>query len=164
MISPDTLFLYSTVSWVSYVIGEEYYAGTHFVWCSPVFDANHAPKISASPPPTSSPKEIYQALLAEVSRGDRHSAKIASLKAGIVRGAEIRRARSEISDAQLADIKDIIALAETRDFRPLLFIISYEKVRTLVKSVAVSSRAHPLSPEFQIESLPRSAFDILDFC
>jgi len=164
MIPNDTLFLYSAVSWVSYVIAEEYYGGNHFVWCSRVFDSNQHPRISALPPPTSTPKEIYQSLLAEVSRGDRHSSKIAGLRTGIIRGAEIRHGRAEITDSQLAEIKDIVTLAETRDFRPLILVISYDRVKPIVSAVPVTKRAHPLSPEFQIENLPRDAFDVIDFC
>jgi hypothetical protein len=81
-----------------------------------------------------------------------------------VRGALIRHSRNEITDHQLAEIKDIVALAETRDFRPLLYVISFPRVKEAVKPVEIGKRAHPLSPEFIIESLPRSAFQVLDFC
>lgn len=163
MLPDSTLFLYSTNTWIAYLIGQDYYGGEHFVWCSPLFDSRSLPGIDLAQPPTSTPKEIYMSLLTEVVRGDRHSAKIKSQKEGIVRGASIRYSHGDLSERQLADIKDIVALAETRDFHPLLYVICFAKVKDRVKEVEISRRAHPLSQEFEIEKLPRDSFQVLDF-
>ena len=162
MIPPDTLFLFSTNSWLSFVIGEEYYGSVHYVWTSPIFDTSMSPKLRRVTPPTSTPKDIYLSLLEEVTRGDRHSLKIAKLREGIVRGAEIRHGNGLISDKSLTEIRQVVGLAESRDFRPLLYVISYPKVQHLVRDVPVGDRAHPLSQEYVIEELPESSFEALD--
>jgi hypothetical protein len=156
-------FLYSTNTWLSYVIGEEYYGGKHFVWCSPYFDSRLAIEHDFLLPPTSCPKEIYLSLSEEVVRRDHHSAKIETTKRGIIRGAETKRDRGDISDEQFKEINDIIQLAQIQDFKPLLYVILYDAVVPLLRRVAVSERAHPVSPEFIVESLPRDVFDVLDF-
>jgi|GEM_PF-5439362 len=35
----DPLLLYSTNTWLTYVIGERFYRDEHYVWCTPDFDA-----------------------------------------------------------------------------------------------------------------------------
>ena len=119
-------------------------------------------KLRSVTPPTSTPKEIYLSLLAEVSRGDRHSLKVAKLREGLVRGAEIRHGKALISDKELFEIKQVVTLAESRDFRPLLYVISYPKVKHLVRAVPIEDRAHPLSQEYVIEELETSSFEALD--
>jgi hypothetical protein len=157
------LFLYSTCTWLSFVIAEEFYRGDHFVWCTPYFDADAIPQFGASLPPTSCPKEIYLSLAEEVLRGDRHSAKIESTRRGILKGAAIKHSAGVVSDAEFNQIKAMVELAETRDFKPLLYIIPFEAVESMLQDVPIRERAHPLSPEFMIERLPRKSFDVLDF-
>lgn len=159
MIAPNALFLFSTNSWLSFVIAEEYYDSKHYVWTSPLFDASLTGSLTIATPPTSTPKDIYLSLLQEVSRGDRHSSKIAEQRDGIVRGAESMRQKSVISDKALTEIKEVVSLAEIWDFRPLIYVISYPLVKHLVRTVAVRERAHPLSEEYVIEALPRSCFE-----
>jgi hypothetical protein len=59
------------------------------------------------------------------------------------------------------EIKDIVAAAETRDFRPLLYVIPFRGLTPKVKQVPVNQRAHPLSIEFVIEALPSASFDAI---
>lgn len=162
MLSDGNLFLFSTNPWISFVIGEEFYPTGHFVWCSSIFDSAMISKFMAPAPPTSTPKDIYLSLLAEVSRRDRHSLKIANLREGLIRGAQERHSASEISDKCLEEIKEMVVEAETADFRPLLYVISYARVKDIVKGVPVSQRAHPLSEEYVIERLPADCFEALD--
>jgi hypothetical protein len=162
MIPTNTLFLFSTNSWLAFVIAEEYYEGSHFAWVSPIFDTSMIPERRMTTPPTSTPKEIYLSLLEEVSRGDRHSAKIAQIRRGILRGAEIKHQRSEISDKALMEIKQVVSATEIWDYRPLLYVIAYPQVKDLVSAVPIKKRAHPLSQEYVIESLPNSCFEALN--
>lgn len=157
------LFLYSTNCWLSFAIGQKYYKGTHFVWCSDQFDPGTASVTSGRiGPPTSSPREILNSLAREVRAGDRHSAKIASLRQGILRGAQIRHNSGEITLGAASDIQFMVEHAETRDFVPLLFVISKSRVRSRLIDVPVDKRAHPLSAEFQIERLRTGDFDVVD--
>jgi hypothetical protein len=157
------LILYSTNSWLAYMIAEKFYGSEHFVWCTPVFDARSLSAYTASVPPTSCPAEIYRNLYEEVRRKDRHSVKIQENKAGIVRGAGMKNAAGDISAEALKEIGAIVEQAELADFKPLLYVIPFDPVAKLVKEVPVAKKAHPLSEEYTIERLPRLGFDILEF-
>ncbi|MES2938577.1 MAG: hypothetical protein V4864_12905 [Pseudomonadota bacterium] len=113
-------------------------------------------------PPTSSPREIYTNLRKEVEAGDRHSVKIAQNTAGLRRGADIKLKSGAITQAQHDEILDIIAAAQIADFKPLLYIIPAAAAKRLLKSVPVKDRAHMMSEEYIIESLPRSHFDAIE--
>ena len=161
--SMSHLFLYSTATWLSHVIAQEYYGDSHYVWCCPYFDTKSIREPSAAPPPSSCPKEIYLQLAKDVDAGDRHSPKIAQARAGIVAGAVVKKKAGLITDAQFSTITEIVELAESREFKPLLYVMSYRHVRRLLRDVEPREKAHPLSPEYVIEHLPRPCFDIIDF-
>ena len=98
----------------------------------------------------------------EVDRGDRHSSKIIDCRSGIIRGAQAKR-RNGIIDADTeSDIIRAVETCETREFRPLLFVIPFAKVKKLVEKVPVSVRAHPLSSECLIPLLPGKCFDVIE--
>src|SRR4051794_30019651 len=148
----DPLILYSVNTWLSYVIGKRYYNDQHYIWCTPYFDTTATAAVDATTPPTSTPFDILHGLDAEVHRGERHSTKIAENKVGILRGATYKRAAGIISDGEERDIAAIVDQAETRDFRPLLYVIPYRTVGSTVKGVPITKRAHPLSVEYIIEA------------
>jgi hypothetical protein len=79
-----------------------------------------------------------------------------------LRGAEANRDAGAISETQRSEIASIVRDAEIRDFEPLVYLIPYGRVSRLVKEVPVEERAHPLSEEYAIESLPRRLFDIIE--
>ncbi|MFL5311868.1 MAG: hypothetical protein ACJ79H_15640 [Myxococcales bacterium] len=158
---PDPLILYSTNTWLAYTIANRYYGEEHYVWCTPAFDPRQSAAVDVATPPTSSPSEIYHSLAAEVRRGDRHSAKIKENRTGILNGAGIKQATGIITKRQLAEISAIVRAAETRDFRPLLFLIPFVTAKQLTTKVPVGKRAHPLSVEYVIERLPRRLFDAI---
>jgi hypothetical protein len=160
---PRPLVLYSTNTWLSHAICERFYQGVHYVWCTPHAKPASVPSHDATVPPSSSPLEIYRLLSHEVARGDRHSAFIQQNRAGILRGAQSRRQQGAIGERQEAEIRAVVSLAEIRDFKPLLFVIPFAKVRGMIREVPVEQRAHPLSLEYIIESLPRPSFDIIEF-
>lgn len=157
------LLLYSTNTWLSYQIAQRFYGQVHYVWCTPYFDMQHGSGSSYGVAPTSAPMEIYRNLSAEVRMGDTHSSKIAENKSGISRGAAAKLSAGVITSAQQVEIEAIVTRSPVQDFRPLLFVIPYDKVASLVVPVAVEQRAHPLSGEYVITELPRSHFDVLEF-
>jgi hypothetical protein len=157
----EPLCLYSTNSWLAYVIAERYGGQKHFVWCCPYFDHDSSSPVDATTPPTSTPRAIYRALAEETLMGDRHSTKIADNRKGILKGARERLKAGELTVQECQEIGEIVKLAETGDFRPLVYVIPFAAVRQQVRSVPVHGRAHPLSNELLIERLPRSLFDVL---
>lgn len=158
----DPLILYSTNTWLAYVIGERFYASEHYVWCTPDFDARALPSIEQVQPPSSSPAEIYRDLHEDVRRGDKHSSKIKDNKAGLLRGAAVKRATGVISEDDYRVVVSTVEQAQGRDFRPVLYVIPFERVRAIVQPAPVELRAHPLAREYIIESLPRVDFDVLE--
>jgi hypothetical protein len=119
--------------------------------------------IDATTPPTSTPSDILHTLGREVRAGDRHSAKIEQNKVGILKGASFKRVSGVITKKQEKDIASIVEGAETKDFRPLLYIIPFSHAAKLLQEVPVENRAHPLSVEYVIDELPRSHFDVIEF-
>jgi hypothetical protein len=157
----DPIVLYSTNTWLAYAIAEQYYGGNHYVWCTPHFDAASMPSINYAVPPSSSPVEIYRALRKDVKSGDRHSAKILANKGGLSTGVGAKPEVREITQEEADEILSAIAVADTRSFRPVIFVIPFDLVRNRVENVPVGQRAHPLSAEFIIRRLPRKCFDII---
>lgn len=157
------LVLYSANTWLAYMIAQRYYGQIHYAWCTPDFDPRSLAFTDASVPPTSSPLEVYRNLAEEVRRGDLHSAKIKENKVGVLRGATAKYAQGKIGDDQRKEIAEIVDAVQTRDFRPLLYVIPYAGIADLVNEVPVKDRAHPLSAEYIIEELPRDRFDVIEF-
>lgn len=159
----EPLVLYSTQTWLAYVIAEKYYNHTHYAWCSPHFSQELKVGYDSIAPPTSTPLDIYARLLEDVNRRDKHSSKVEKNKVGILRGANLKRKSGIITESHWRDIVTVVDIAETSDFKPLIYVIPFHKVRALVKSVPVMDRAHPLSEEYIIEALPSDCFDIISF-
>lgn len=154
---------YSTNTWLAYSIGQHFYSGMHYVWCSPVFDHTGIASLDRTTPPSSSPAEIYYDLARDVARGDQHSAKICTNRLGILRGAGARKKAGRITTEQYTDIVGIVDLARVSDFRPLLYVIPHHGVRRAVKEVPICKRAHPLAIEYLIEDLARDRFDVIEW-
>ena len=157
----EPLLLYSTNTWLAYAIAERYYGGVHFAWCSPVYDGTKAASYM-NIPPTSSPAELYRALMREVERGERHSELIKRNRAGIISGAKAKLEAGLITEARRDEIKLVVDDCHPHEFRPVLFVMPYEVVRTRVVEVSVRDRAHPMSVEYCVEQLPRDCFDLLE--
>jgi hypothetical protein len=158
---PKVRVLYSTNTWLAYNIARQFYGDKHYVWCSPVFDHRCRPYAQATPPPTSCPADVYFKLQAEVARRDKHSAKIAENRLGILNGAAVQHTAGLITADELAEINAIVDEAEAMDFYPLLYIIPFDPVAALIRDVPVANRAHPLSEEFLIMELPGDLFDVI---
>lgn len=156
------LLLYSTNAHLGYAIAERFYRGVHYAWCSPVFDGRKT-AAHINIPPTSSPSAIYRQLWEETSQGELHSTSIPRIRDGIKRGANAKLAAGVIDAARFEEIGQMLESASAREFRPVLYIIPYDRVAGLVADVPVPLRAHPLSIEFKIEALPRDCFDMIEF-
>lgn len=157
------LILYSTNSWLAYMIAQRYYKTEHYVWCTPYFDPRKSGDRESAIPPTSSPFEVYCSLAEEVTRRDRHSAKIKENRTGILRGANAKRQSGVISANQQRDIASIVDHADSADFRPLMYVIPYSEVIDRMREPPPEDKAHLLSEEYIIDSLPRVLFDIIEF-
>ncbi len=155
------LVLYSTNSWLAYMVAQTYFNREHYVWCTPYFGTYAMPTLDAAIPPSSSPAEIYRGLRQDVARRERHSDKIKANRAGILRGAGEKLTQNVISTAQAEEISAIVEGAEVADFAPLIYVIPYHLVSDRLVPVPISQRAHPLSMEFIIARLPRDHFDVL---
>lgn len=156
----NPILLYSTNTWLSFAIAERFYKQIHYVWCSPFFDSESAPD-SALMPPSSTPADIYRDLYQAIKRRDRHCYAIERNKLGILRGATEKLTAGVIDPDTEGEIAAIVEIAELSDFIPLLYVIPFSMVRNLMAPAPVDERAHPLSPEFRIEELPKNCFDIL---
>lgn len=153
---------YSANTVLAGTIAEQYYGDVHWVWCSDHFDESTAPPHGPGLAPSSTPANLIREYREAVRGADRHSAAIARNKAGIVRGAATKRSMGAITVAQEREISDIVYSADTRSFRPLLYLIPREPVEHLVTAVPVKERANPAVPEYRIESLPRHLFDVIN--
>ena len=154
------LILYSTNTWLAFSIQQRYYNDEHWVCCAPYLSENDF-CASKDNPPSSVPFSIYRELFESSRRGDRHSAKIAQNTAGILRGAAVKRDAGIISDSQYDEIMSVIRASQVLDFRPVLYMIPFGKVKQRAVEVDVAERAHPLSREYIIEKLPRKCFDVV---
>jgi hypothetical protein len=158
----DPLLLYSTNTWLAYQIGQRYYGAEHYVWCTPHFDPSKKARLDATVPPSSNPAAIYRRLFEDVQAGDLHSAKIEENRTGIVSGVELKFDADVISLDQAIEILKIVDAAVCQDFRPLLYVIPYAWVKTLVREASLEERASLMSEEYLIDRLPRRYFDVLE--
>lgn len=162
----DYIVLYSTNTYLAYFINENYYGGKHFVWCGPAFDPTKLDKMDLRSriPPSSSPHKIYQTFKEDIERNDLHSAKIQSAKVGLRKGANIMYDKGVIDANTKVDIEQIIEGASAKEFEPLLYVIPVnEELKKRIITVAVGSKANPLSEEYQIVDLTKKEFDIIQF-
>src|SRR5713101_2298302 len=121
---PKPLILYSTNTRLAFNISENYYGGVHFVYCTRFFDKGSLLYYGPTHlPPTSSPGEIYHTLSEAVRARDKHCPKIGQNRAGIIKGATIKRKTRIITKEQEKDIFAIVYDEEIVDFKPMLYVI-----------------------------------------
>lgn len=155
------LILYSTNTLLAYSIAERFYRGVHYAWCSPMYDGTRS-AAHINIPPSSSPAEIYRAYAEDARRGDRHSGAFEHNRKGVLSGAEAKLASGIVTQAIRDEIIQIARSAHPNDFRPVLYIIPYDRVADRGLEVPVHERAHPLSVEYRIMDLPRNCFDMIE--
>lgn len=98
----------------------------------------------------------------DARRGERHSKAIERNLAGIATGARLKLEAGVITDGVYGRIQEILETAGAREFRPVLYVMPFEKVSGMAVEVAVQDLAHPLSIEYCVERLPRDAFDMIE--
>lgn len=157
----EPLILYSTQTWLAYAIAERFYGGVHYAWCSPVYDGTTAAR-HVNIPPSSSPADLYRELSAEARRGERHSELFRRNTKGVIAGAGEKLKEGAITRDQHDEITTMATNAHPHEFRPVLYVIPYDRVRDLAREVALALRAHPFSVEFRIAELPRNHFDAIE--
>jgi hypothetical protein len=77
--------LYSTNTFLKFVILQRFRKDIHWVWCSEIFDSKKLDSYSdrALIAPSSNPADIYRELQRDVAGKDSHSAKITAQKASL---------------------------------------------------------------------------------
>lgn len=149
-------FLYSINSFLSYKIAEHFYKQTHYVWCSPHYNARGVN------PPSSDPFEICQNLIKDIEGGDLHSSKISMNKTGIIKGANANYKNGIITEEEKLQIISVIEQASIDYFRPLIYVMNFEEIKHISNSASIELKAGFFSKEYIIEKLPRQQFDIID--
>ncbi len=154
--------LYSTNSWIAHEFATRYRGGSHFVWCSEHYDPHSAPAGSAAAAiaPSSSPKGIYDTLRGDCDREDRHSSLIRGYRKTFLRLAKTWLADKSISKQQYDEIVSTVKSNSWRIWRPVLFVIPEEPVRSRIVHVAHPGRAG-YGPEMQIHDLKSTEFDVI---
>jgi hypothetical protein len=154
--------IYSTNPFLKFQINEKYIK-THYVWCSEHCDSTAvgAYTSGALTPPSSNPAEIFRSLRDDVRRGDTHSAKINQQKASLAALAVDWDRDGMITSTQRDEIIFMVEHAIFEHWRPLLYVIAVEPVKSRMKLVHISKRAG-LGEEYIIEDLKRSEFDLIE--
>jgi len=155
------LFLYSTNTLIAQRIGRQFYKDVHFVWCTSIFDGRKVPETQPGVPPSSSPCEIYEQLHKDVKRRDKHSSKIRENRAGILRGAGLKRKAKRIAPRQEKLIVEMVEGADIAEFEPLIYVIPFSSVVRIARPAPYKSRAGSDSIEYSIAALRRSLFDVI---
>lgn len=154
----EPLILYSTVTQLAYHVAQHFYSGTHYAWCAP---APSADAFVVQNPPSSDPISLYWRYKRDIDGGDSHSDLIARQRRGIARGAVVKAELGIISADERSQIEGMAQAAPLGDFRPLLFVMPYSRVRNLARPASLDDRARASSREFIVEALPRDCFDVL---
>lgn len=133
------------------------------MWCSPEFEGAKLGKysIGSYQPPSSDPATIYRQLKAAIRSPDQHDPKIASQKSTISGLAIKLAADGQILESERDEIVAMLSKASITDWRPLIFVIPYERVASRVKIVPVADRAS-IEPEYIISDLADDEFRIIE--
>jgi hypothetical protein len=150
-------------AWIAYVINERYYDGSHYIWAAIGGEQAMRPPVDMVSPPSSTPMAICERLKSDIRNKDYHSAKVNSLKEGIIRGANFRLKQGVITSEVHDEILQVLGASQLEDYWPLLYVIPFDGVSQKIVTVPVPERAHPLSLEYRITDLRRNEFDLLEF-
>jgi len=159
----SSILLYSTNTYLKFVVHREFRKNSHFVWCSEYFDAKarSAFEAGAGLPPSSDPAAIYRQLKRDVEQRDAHSAKITSQKAVLNRLAIEWERNGEITTEHKAEIAYMVRHADFADWRPLIYVIPRAAVETRLALVPIEKRASH-DREYVVPDLQRNEFDIIE--
>jgi len=158
----EELVLCSAATLLSYRIAEHYYKGRHYVWCAPFlngdFRSGRGPAIKT--PPSADPIQIYYHYLDAVESGDTHSSYIDRNRVGLRRGSGERKKQGVITKRAYNDILEIVEYASLQDFRPIMYIVPFAKVKDSIEAVPPNRKAGVFSQEFIIRDLKEKSFHI----
>lgn len=145
------------------MIQERFRGDIHYVWCSELCDSKSAGLYSSAAlvPPSSNPADIYRELQRDVKGKDNHSAKISQQKMSLIKVAIEWEKAKEISSDDRDEIIYLTEHASFDDWRPLLYVIPSEPVKSRLELVPPDKRAG-LGVEYIIRDLIRSEFDIVE--
>lgn len=158
----NPVIIYSVNTKLAFFINTNYYNHTHYVWCSPFFNPKTDNNIFP-PPRSSTPCEIYSELVKDVKSNDEHSAKIKSNRLGLLEGVVANFEKGIIDEDTKEELKLLISEAPISAFEPLIYVIPFSDVKSLVEKIPLSARASKYSSEIKIPVLSRSKFDIIYF-
>lgn len=151
---PKDFLLYSTGTELAFKIAKDYYHNIHFVWCTDAFDAFLQPG-------TSNPRTMCSRYLDQIIKNDRHAVEIKNNKAGIIKGANAKLANGIITSDQYKEICTRVALAENREFYPVIFLIDKRAVKKRLHVVAQQDAASNSSVEYIIDDLQSNEFELV---
>lgn len=146
--------LYSAGTHMAYKIAKLYYQDVHYVWCTTQFNSRRQP-------PTSNPATICRRYLEQIVWADRHADELDKNIAGILRGADAKLKAKIITAEAHKQIQEIVALAEYKDFLPVIYVVNSSKVKGRCLEVSLPERASDESVEYKIEALRREEFQII---
>jgi hypothetical protein len=145
------------------MIQERFRGDIHYVWCSELCDSKSAGVYSSAAliPPSSNPADIYRELQRDVKGKDKHSAKISEQKMSLLKLAVDWENAKEISSDERDEIIYLTEHASFDEWRPLLYVIPSEPVKSRLKLVPPAKRAG-FGVEYIIEDLKRFEFDTVE--
>lgn len=162
---PPQPVLYSTNPALKLLIQREYRADMHYVWCSEYFDSRSAPSFSlaALVGRSSNPADVYKELRKDTSPAfDRHSAKIAQIKASLTALASEWHRSGAITENSRDEILYLLNNAGPHEWRPLLYVIPRALVASRMKEVPPDRRSG-FGREWIVEDLAPGEFDVIEF-
>jgi hypothetical protein len=165
MLRLQTTVLFSANSALAHIINKTFYNDEHYVWCSPVFDPKSldATNIYSRIPPSSSPYNICCLYQDAIDGADDHCTKIKENRAGLIRGASLKLEDGVIDLEDYGRILAMVEKASFKEFKPLVYVIPLEAVRSKVEQVPVKESANPLSFEYRITGLNGNEFEIMHY-
>lgn len=156
-------FLYSTNPKIKFDVYQRYVGGRHYVWCSEFCDSRESLLHPGGgiTPPSANPAEIYEQLwVATMERPDWHDPNISRVKAALMQRIVIWATDGTISNTDAQEITYRLDHAESRDWRPLLYVINRAAVVDRMQIVPINRRASP-APEYVVPDLARNEFDVI---
>lgn len=160
--SMSPLLLWSAGSLVRYKVNQRYF-GHHFVWCSPAFEAAALSRnsIGSQIAASSDPATLYRRLHADVTSRDRHSNEIIRQKQSIKAAALRHMANNHISAERAAEVATFVDVADSSDWRPVIYVIPFDRVASRVQVVPINDCAS-LEPEFIVPDLVDGEFEVIE--
>jgi hypothetical protein len=161
--NPESILLWSTATWLKWHIQEEYFGGTHYVWCSPVLNSRSTGFYSASAgrPASSDPFTIYHEIYDAIRTGDRHCAKIAEQGTNLMATATKLELDGIIDEDTRNKVLALVKFATLTDWRPLIYCIPWDPVASRVEEIDANLRAG-VAKEYRIRDLTADEFQLIE--